>query len=95
MIASAVLYLVGALITAAGPTFVIMMIGRVVFGIGIGLVFILIIFLSFGFTVKEFMILAMLIDSICEYSQITIFTYTVIPSPTRSSCPLLITFICT
>ncbi|KNA18495.1 hypothetical protein SOVF_070190 [Spinacia oleracea] len=37
LIASAVLYLVGALITAAGPTFVIMMIGRVVFGIGIGL----------------------------------------------------------
>lgn len=32
------MYLVGALITALAPTFVIMVIGRFVYGIGIGLV---------------------------------------------------------
>ena len=34
----AVLYFVGALVTALAPDFVIMVIGRFVFGIGIGLV---------------------------------------------------------
>lgn len=37
LIAAAMLYLVGALVTAIAPSFVIMVIGRFVFGIGIGL----------------------------------------------------------
>ncbi|KMT16711.1 hypothetical protein BVRB_3g049950 [Beta vulgaris subsp. vulgaris] len=37
LIAAAIFYLAGALITAIGPNFVIMMIGRFIFGIGIGL----------------------------------------------------------
>lgn len=35
---SSTLYLVGALITALAPNFVLMVIGRLVYGIGIGLV---------------------------------------------------------
>ena len=38
MIVAAVLYFVRALVTALSPDFVIMVIGRFVFGIGIGLV---------------------------------------------------------
>ena len=38
LILAALLYLVGALVTAVAPNFVIMVIGRFVFGIGIGLV---------------------------------------------------------
>lgn len=37
LITAAVLYLVGALVTATGPNFVIMMIGRFIYGMGIGL----------------------------------------------------------
>ncbi|XP_021725807.1 D-xylose-proton symporter-like 2 [Chenopodium quinoa] len=37
LITSSVLYLVGALITAIGPNFAILMIGRFIYGIGIGL----------------------------------------------------------
>lgn len=39
---AAVLYLVGALVTAFAPDFVVMVIGRFVYGIGIGLVIYLI-----------------------------------------------------
>lgn len=35
---AAILYLVGAVVTALAPYFVIMVVGRFVFGIGIGLV---------------------------------------------------------
>lgn len=35
---SSIVYLVGALITALAPDFVVMVIGRLVYGIGIGLV---------------------------------------------------------
>lgn len=35
---AALLYLVGALVTALAPDFIIMVVGRFVFGIGIGLV---------------------------------------------------------
>lgn len=38
LIVSAVMYLVGALLTALAPNFVIMVIGRFIYGIGIGLV---------------------------------------------------------
>lgn len=38
MILAAFLYLVGALVTALAPVFAVMVIGRFVFGIGIGLV---------------------------------------------------------
>ncbi|KAI5427578.1 hypothetical protein KIW84_032833 [Lathyrus oleraceus] len=38
LIVAALLYLVGALITALAPTFLVLVAGRLVFGIGIGLV---------------------------------------------------------
>lgn len=38
MIVASVLYLVGALVTALTPDLVIMVVGRLVYGIGIGLV---------------------------------------------------------
>ena len=38
MILAALLYLVGALVTAVAPSFIVMVIGRFVFGVGIGLV---------------------------------------------------------
>lgn len=41
LIVASIFYLVGALITSTGPNFAMMMIGRFIFGIGIGLVFIL------------------------------------------------------
>lgn len=38
MILSSVLYLIGAVITAFAPVYVVMVIGRFVYGVGIGLV---------------------------------------------------------
>lgn len=38
LIVSSMLYLVGALLTALTPSFAIMVIGRFIYGIGIGLV---------------------------------------------------------
>lgn len=38
LITAAIMYLVGALVTAFAPDLVVMVIGRLVYGIGIGLV---------------------------------------------------------
>lgn len=49
LLSSAVIYLVGALVTAVAPDLPIMVIGRFVFGIGIGLVMHSLLFLKHTF----------------------------------------------
>lgn len=46
LLLSSTLYLIGALITALAPNFVVMVIGRLIYGIGIGLVSHLFIYMS-------------------------------------------------